>query len=160
MSLERLKHSQGWNEWLGHRIKARVEVLRQQLQHGYRRQGHCWAGTVISCWCVCCYRWGVGGGLVTQHINTGDAKPVKTLPHWLPHAVWKELEEELDKLMQTGCVKPSSSPYTSPLVFVRKKEGGRRTSCLCWLQQHQSEHGVELLSDSENRRVGSRHSRM
>ena len=30
-------------------LKARVEVLRQQLQHGYRRQGHCWAGTVISC---------------------------------------------------------------------------------------------------------------
>ena len=30
--------------------------------------------------------------------------------------------------MQTGCVKPSSTPYTSPLVFVRKKEeeGGLR----------------------------------
>ena len=25
--------------------------------------------------------------LVTQHINTGDAKPLKTLPHRLPHAV-------------------------------------------------------------------------
>ena len=28
--------------------------------------------------------------------------------------------------MQIGCVEPSSSPYTSSLVLVRKKEGGLR----------------------------------
>ena len=64
--------------------------------------------------------------LVTQHVDTGDARPVKTLPRWLPYVVRKELEEELNKLMQIGCVEPSSSPYASPLVLVRKKEGGLR----------------------------------
>ena len=51
---------------------------------------------------------------------------MKTLPRRLPYVVRKELEEELNKLMQIGCVEPSSSPYASPLVLVRKKEGGLR----------------------------------
>ena len=64
--------------------------------------------------------------LVTHHIDTGDAKPVKALPRRLLYAVRKELEEELSKLMQVGCVEASITPYASPLVLVRKKEGGLR----------------------------------
>ena len=75
--------------------------------------------------------------LVTHHIDTGDAKPVRTLPRRLPYAVRRELEEELDKLMQIGCVEPSSSLYASPLVLVRKKEGGLRV-CVDYRNINQS----------------------
>ena len=42
------------------------------------------------------------------------------------NALREELESELGKLMDTGCVEPSSSPYSSGLVLVRKKDGGLR----------------------------------
>ena len=64
--------------------------------------------------------------LVSHIIDTGDAKPVKTLPRRLPYALRAELEEEMRKLMDIGCIEPSSSSYASPLVLVRKKNGGLR----------------------------------
>ena len=62
--------------------------------------------------------------LVTHSINTGDAKPVKTLPRRLPYALHQELEEEMRKLIDLGCIEASNSPYASALVLVRKKGGG------------------------------------
>ena len=61
--------------------------------------------------------------LVEHGIDTGKAKPVKTFPRWLPYALRKELEDELNKLLATGCIKQSTSPYASGLVLVRKKDG-------------------------------------
>ena len=36
------------------------------------------------------------------------------------------MESELGKLLDTGCIEPSSSLYSSGLVLVRKKDGGLR----------------------------------
>ena len=62
--------------------------------------------------------------LISHSIDTGDAKPVKTLPHRLPYTLRKELEEEMIKLEGIACIEPSNSPYASPLVLVRRKNGG------------------------------------
>ena len=64
--------------------------------------------------------------IVTHSIDTGTSPPVKSTPRRLPYALRKELEEEIETLLQTGCVEPSASPYSSPLVLVRKKTGGLR----------------------------------
>ena len=64
--------------------------------------------------------------LVSHSIDTGDAKPVKTLPHRLPYALRKELEVEMQKLMDIRCIEPSNSSYASPLVLVRKRNGALR----------------------------------
>ena len=64
--------------------------------------------------------------IVTHAIDTGISPPVKSSPRRLPYALRKELEEELDTLLRTGCVEPSASPYSSPLVLVHKKTGGLR----------------------------------
>ena len=64
--------------------------------------------------------------LVEHTIDTGEAKPVKTAPRRLPYALRRELEEELIRLESTGCIEPSSSPYASGLVLVRKKDGSLR----------------------------------
>jgi len=63
--------------------------------------------------------------LVTHSIDTGNTKPIKTLPQRLPYALHQELEE-MKKLTELGCIEPSNSPYASALVLVRKKEGGLR----------------------------------
>ena len=64
--------------------------------------------------------------LVSHNIDMGDTKLVKTFPHRLPYALRAELEEEMSKLMNIGCIEPSTSSYASPLVLVRKKNGGLR----------------------------------
>ena len=64
--------------------------------------------------------------LVAHSIDTGSAKPVQTLARRLPYALRKELEVELTTLIDTGCIEPCVSPYSSALVLVRKKGGGLR----------------------------------
>ena len=64
--------------------------------------------------------------LVTHTIDTRSAKPVQTSPRQLPYVLRHELEQELRSLLHTGCIKPSSSPYASVLVLVRKKNGALR----------------------------------
>jgi len=47
--------------------------------------------------------------LMTHSINTGDASPVKTLPQRLPYVLHQELEKEMRKLTELGCIEPSNS---------------------------------------------------
>ena len=61
--------------------------------------------------------------LVSHIIDTGDAKLIKTLPCRLPYALRAELEEEVSRLMDIGCIEPSSSSYASPLVREKGMEG-------------------------------------
>ena len=64
--------------------------------------------------------------LIEHSIDTGDAKPVKTFPQRLPYALREELEGELNKLMATGCIEHSTSPFASGLVLVWKKDASLR----------------------------------
>ena len=64
--------------------------------------------------------------MVEHSIDTSTAKPVKEPPRRLPYALRKQLEEELDKLLEINCIEPASSPYASPLVLVRKPDGNLR----------------------------------
>ena len=64
--------------------------------------------------------------LVEHKIIMKEHQPMKAPPRRLPYALREELESELGKLLDTGCVEPSSSPYSSGLVLVHKKDGGLR----------------------------------
>lgn len=64
--------------------------------------------------------------VVTHSIDTGSAPPVKSTPRRLAYSLHKELEKEMDNLLQTCCIELSVSPYASPLVLVRKKTGRLR----------------------------------
>ena len=59
--------------------------------------------------------------MVSHYIDTRDAMPVKTLPCRLPYTSGRELKEQMQKLVDVGCIVPSNSLYTSPLVLVCKK---------------------------------------
>ena len=64
------------------------------------------------------------GHVVEHHIEVvSDKLLLWAAPHRLPYAL---RIEKLAKVLDTGCIKPSNSPYTSGLVLVGKKDCGLR----------------------------------
>ncbi|XP_037773928.1 uncharacterized protein LOC119570135 [Penaeus monodon] len=63
---------------------------------------------------------------VEHTIETGDAKPIVTRQWRLPHAAKQTIKEECRKMKEAGVIEPSSSPWLSPVVLVKKKDGTLR----------------------------------
>ena len=63
---------------------------------------------------------------VYHRIPTGDAAPIKQAPRLVPFYQREELERKLREMLDNGIIKPSTSPWASPVVLVRKKDGGTR----------------------------------
>ncbi|UYV71905.1 hypothetical protein LAZ67_9001013 [Cordylochernes scorpioides] len=65
--------------------------------------------------------------LITKHkIATGDARPLKRRPYRVSPSERKVIHEEVDRMMEIGFVQPSKSPWASPVVLVRKRDGSVR----------------------------------
>ncbi|GJR17673.1 putative reverse transcriptase domain-containing protein [Tanacetum coccineum] len=54
------------------------------------------------------------------------AAPVARAPYRLAPSEMKELSEQLKELSDKGFIRPSSSPWGAPLLFVKKKDGSFR----------------------------------
>ncbi len=65
---------------------------------------------------------------ICHEIDTGNEKPIRTCPYRLALAWRDQLREEVQVLQESGTVVPSTSPWSSPMVPVRKPDG---TVCLC-----------------------------
>ena len=61
--------------------------------------------------------------LAEHEIDPGNAKPIKQQFRRVPLAFQKDEKEAIDKLLNQGVIRPSSSPWASPLVLTRKKDG-------------------------------------
>ena len=64
-------------------------------------------------------------GVVKHDIETSGApirQPVRRLPQSMKHIV----DDEVEKMIQQGIIRPSTSPWSSPIVMVRKKNGSWR----------------------------------
>ena len=68
-----------------------------------------------------------GSVSLLQHaINTKDSPPLKTAPYRLA-PTWKDqLKAEVKDLADAGIIRPSVSPWSSPIIPVRKKDGSVR----------------------------------
>ncbi len=64
--------------------------------------------------------------LVQLHIHTGDAAPKKQPVRRMPFAVRREVARQLQAMQAAGVIEPSNSPWASPVVMVRKKDGTHR----------------------------------
>nr|GEV32256.1 hypothetical protein [Tanacetum cinerariifolium] len=51
------------------------------------------------------------------------AAPVARAPYWLVPSEMKELAKQLQELSEKGFIRPSSSPWGAPVLFVKKKDG-------------------------------------
>ena len=69
----------------------------------------------------------LGSTQVTCHtIPTGEHKPVKMPPYRTPHHLKPVLKEQIESMLDNNIISPSSSPWSSPVVLVRKKDGSYR----------------------------------
>ena len=61
-----------------------------------------------------------------MEINTGDNSTRKQSPRRMPLAVHQEVAKHLKNMQRNGVIRPSRSPWSSPVVMVQKKDGSRR----------------------------------
>lgn len=66
-----------------------------------------------------------GGPEMEIHLKEGTA-PIAKPPYRLAHAETVELERQLAELLKKGYIRPSSSPWGAPVLFVKKKDGSLR----------------------------------
>ena len=71
----------------------------------------------------------LGRTSIVQHVmDTGDEKPIKQAPRCPPHAFAGEEEKILQQQLDAAVIRESTSPWSSPLVYVRKWDG---STCPC-----------------------------
>ena len=97
------RSTQGKSEW----EKRAVGNLLSRYEHAFSRSD-----------------WDVGLTSLAEHsIDTGDAAPIKQRPRRVPLAYAEEEKKAIEDLLQKGVIRKSTSPWASPIVLVRKKNG-------------------------------------
>ena len=64
--------------------------------------------------------------LFKMEIDTGDSRPIKQPARRMPFAIRREVAKQVQKMQDSGIVIPSNSPWSSPVIVVRKKDGTHR----------------------------------
>lgn len=64
--------------------------------------------------------------VVKHRIDTGDARPIKQPPRRLPVHMREEADKLVDDMLRRNVIEPSSSPWASGVVLVKKKDGSTR----------------------------------
>ena len=64
--------------------------------------------------------------LVQHVIDTGDALPIKQRPYRPSPKCEQEIDRQVEDMLQKGIIRESVSPWSSPVVLVKKKDGSFR----------------------------------
>ena len=67
--------------------------------------------------------------LVNHQIITEGALPVKARYRRVPAAWEDEIESQIQEMLNNGIIRPSSSPWNSPVILAKKKDGKMRFVC-------------------------------
>lgn len=63
---------------------------------------------------------------ITHHIETGNALPIKQRSYPVSPAVQERMGKQLERMISLGVIERSFSPWSSPVVLVKKKDGSDR----------------------------------
>jgi hypothetical protein len=71
--------------------------------------------------------------IIEHRIETEDSPPIKKAPYKVPFALRQEMNRQVQTMFDKGVIRPSHSPWSSPVVLVKKKIRGRKPeiSFLC-----------------------------
>ncbi|KAE8972532.1 hypothetical protein PR003_g27462 [Phytophthora rubi] len=64
--------------------------------------------------------------LLKFQIDTGDNPPIKQQPYRVSYAEGEIMEADIQQYMELGFVRESNSPWASPVLMIRKPDGGIR----------------------------------
>ena len=64
--------------------------------------------------------------LTEMVIDTGDSPPRRVPARRMPLAVRRKVSKQLKNMQRAGVIQPSASPWSSPVVMVKKKDGTQR----------------------------------
>ena len=64
--------------------------------------------------------------LLRFEIDTGDNRPIKQQPYRVSVAEGAVMEAEIQQYLKLGIIRPSTSPWASPVLMIRKPDGGIR----------------------------------
>ena len=67
--------------------------------------------------------------LIKHVIETGGQAPIAQRPYRIPQSRRQALKAEIDTMLDEGIIRPSVSPWASPVVIVEKKDGSLRFCC-------------------------------
>ena len=68
----------------------------------------------------------IGKTSFTHKIKLTSEEPFKSKAYRIPHSQKIIVERELEKMLSIGVIKKSNSPWSSPVVLVKKKDGSVR----------------------------------
>ena len=68
----------------------------------------------------------LGHTKICHEIDTGETKPIALKARRTPIAVEDEVEKQIGEMLKNGIIKRSESPWSFPIVVVRKKNGDLR----------------------------------
>ena len=63
---------------------------------------------------------------IRHDIQLTSNEPIRKRPYPVPQAFKETMREEVDKMIEADIIEPSNSPYCSPSVIVKKKDGSNR----------------------------------
>jgi len=87
--------------------------------------------------------------LVTFRLNLLQREPVRTKAYPVPHAQREVVAKEIRDMLALGVIEPAASPYNSPVVLVKKKDGSIRF-CIDYRRLNQiTVFDAEPLPDTE-----------
>ena len=58
-----------------------------------------------------------------QHFDTGNSTPIKQHPRRIPYAHRDDAERQRNEMLDKGIIRESTSPWSSPIISVKKKDG-------------------------------------
>ena len=65
-------------------------------------------------------------GSTTCAEHTGDQRPTRRPARRMPFALREEVDKLVQEMLSQQVIVPSASPWASPIVLVKKKDGGMR----------------------------------